>query len=337
VAAVEGVERPVPGGSGFLEGYFKFSERGTSLVAESRAGLTTFMVMAYIIFLNAGIIAKPLDLDPVAVSAATALIAGLMTIAMGVFANYPFAIAAGLGINAIVAFSLTAKGLDAAGAMGVIVLEGLAITVLVLVGLREAIMDAVPLSLKRAIGVGIGLFILFIGFSNGGLIGSNPTGQGTPVFLQFPTTVDQAVFLLGLAITFVLYALRIRAALIISIAVTTVVALVVGVSRVPADLAITPNWSTLGLGLQDPFQVFTKLGLVTGLLTVFAIMLSDFFDTMGTVTGISAEAGLARSDGSRTCRPRRPRRRRGSRSGGPDRSRAPNRPSARVRPPPRCP
>ncbi len=296
-AAVGAAETP-SGGGGAIGDFFKFAERGTNLTTELRAGLTTFMVMAYIIFLNAGIIAKPLNLDPVAVSAATALIAGIMTIAMGVFANYPFALAAGLGINAIVAFSLTAKGLDAAGAMGVIVLEGLTITVLVLVGLREAIMDAVPLSLKRAIGVGIGLFILFIGFSNGGLIGSNPTGQGTPVFLQFPTTVDQAVFLLGLAITVILYALRIRAALIISIAVTTVVALLVGVSKVPADLAITPNWSTLGLGLQDPFQVFAKLGLVTGLLTVFAIMLSDFFDTMGTVTGISAEAGLARSDGS---------------------------------------
>lgn len=298
VAAAQDVERPAPRGTGFLEGYFRFSERGTDLVTETRAGLTTFMVMAYIIFLNAGIIAEPLKLDPVAVSAATALIAGLMTIAMGVFGNYPFALAAGLGINAIVAFSLTAKGLDAAGAMGVIVLEGVAITVLVLVGLREAIMEAVPLSLKRAIGVGIGLFILFIGFSNGGLIGSNPTGQGTPVFLQFPTTADQAVFLLGLAITFILYALKIRAALIISIAVTTVVALIVGVSTVPSDLAITPNWSTLGLGLQDPFQVFAKLGLITGLLTVFAIMLSDFFDTMGTVTGIAAEAGLARSDGT---------------------------------------
>ena len=281
-----------------LAGYFKFAERGTNLVTESRAGLTTFMVMAYIIFLNGIIIAEPLKLNPVAVATGTALIAGIMTIAMGVFGNYPFGLAAGLGINAIVAFSLTAKGLDAAGAMGVIVIEGVVITILVVIGLREAIMNAVPLSLKRAIGVGIGLFILFIGFTGSGLIGSNPTGQGTPVFLNFPTTPGQGVFLLGLLITFTLYALKIRAALIISILVTTVIALITGVQTIPSPLVVTPDFGTLGLGLQDPFQVFAKLGAVTAVLTIFAIMLSDFFDTMGTVTGIAAEAGLANADGS---------------------------------------
>jgi adenine/guanine/hypoxanthine permease len=298
---VDAVQTPAAGrgGNGIAE-YFRFAERGTDLLTEARAGLTTFMVMAYILFVNGNIIAKPLGLDPAAVAAGTALVAGLMTIAMGVVGNYPFAIAAGLGINAIVAFTLTAKGLDAAGAMGVIVLEGIAITILVAVGAREAIMNAVPLALKRSIGVGIGLFILFIGLSNGGMIGSNPTGQGTPVFLIFPTTVAQGVFLLGLAITFGLYALKVRAALIISILVTTVIAILTGVASVPpaSDLITAPDFSTLGLGLQDPFQVFAKLGFITAILTIFAIMLSDFFDTMGTVTGIAAEAGLARKDGS---------------------------------------
>jgi AGZA family xanthine/uracil permease-like MFS transporter len=299
------MERPAPSSGNAIADYFKFAERGTDLVTEARAGLTTFMVMAYIIFLNGNIIAKPLGLDPIAVAAGTALVGGVMTIAMGVVANYPFALAAGLGINAIVAFSLTAKGLDAKGAMGVIVLEGLAITVLVAVGLREAIMNAVPLALKRSIGVGIGLFILFIGFANGGLIVSNCAPDsaqlgfcnGTLVTLAFPTQPGQFVFLLGLAITFILYALKIRAALIISIVVTTLVALVVGVASIPSPLVVTPSFATLGLGLQDPFQVF-KLGAITAVLTVFAIMLSDFFDTMGTVTGIAAEAGLARKDGT---------------------------------------
>src|SRR3954462_11137704 len=126
-----------------IASYFKFAERGTNLGTEIRAGVTTFMVMAYIIFLNGNIIAKPLGLDPVAVAAATALVAGIMTIAMGVVGNYPFALAAGLGINAIVAFTLTAKGLDAKGAMGVILIEGIVITALVALGLREAIMNAV--------------------------------------------------------------------------------------------------------------------------------------------------------------------------------------------------
>jgi AGZA family xanthine/uracil permease-like MFS transporter len=216
-------------------------------------------------------------------------------------------LAAGLGINAIVAFSLTAKGLDAKGAMGVIVLEGVAITVLVAIGLREAIMNAVPIALKRSIGVGIGLFILFIGFANGGLIVSNCAPDsaqlgfcdGTLVTLAFPTSPGQFVFILGLLITFALYALKIRASLIISILVTTIVAIVFGVQKLDTShLVATPSFATLGLGLQDPFQVFAKLGLVTAVLTVFAIMLSDFFDTMGTVTGIAAEAGLARADGS---------------------------------------
>jgi AGZA family xanthine/uracil permease-like MFS transporter len=293
------VERPTPSGGGAIADYFHFAERGTDLTTEIRAGVTTFMVMAYIIFLNGNIIAKPLGLDPVAVAAGTALIGGIMTIAMGLVSNYPFALAAGLGINAIVAFTLTDKahGLNAAGAMGVIVLEGVAITILVAAGLREAIMNAVPLALKRSIGVGIGLFILFIGFVNGGLI-VTPQGGVPLVGLAFPTTVGQAVFLIGLAITFALYALKIRAALIISILVTTVIALLTGVSSVPSPLLVTPSFATLGLGLQDPFQAFAKLGALSAVLTIFAIMLSDFFDTMGTVTGIAAEAGLARDNGS---------------------------------------
>ena len=190
--------------------------------------------------------------------------------------------------------------------MGVIVLEGIVITILVLVGLREAIMNAVPLALKRSIGVGIGLFILFIGFANGGLIVSNCAPDsatlgfcnGTLVKMSFPTTAGQYVFLLGLAITVALFALKVRAALIISIAITTIVALLVGVAKVPGAISIAPNFSTIGLGLQDPLQAFTKLGALTAVLTIFAIMLSDFFDTMGTVTGVAAEAGLAEPDGS---------------------------------------
>lgn len=291
-------EYPAPSSGNAVADYFKFAERGTTFATEIRAGVTTFMVMAYIIFLNAGIIAKPLGLEPVAVSAATALIAGIMTIAMGVVGNYPFALAAGLGINAIVAFSLTAKGLNAQGAMGVIVIEGLVITALVLIGLREAVMNAVPLALKRSIGVGIGLFILFIGFANGGIIAGQESTYGSiPAVTMRPITEPQQfVFLFGLVLTFILFALKIRAALIISILVTTVVALIAGVTSV-GTLTWAPNFSTLGLGLQDPFQVFAKLGFLSAILTIFAIMLLDFFDTMGTVTGVAAEAGLADAEG----------------------------------------
>lgn len=273
--------------------YFRFAERKTDLGTEIRAGLTTFMVMAYIIFVNPSILSNA-GIDPAAAAAATALVAGIMTIAMGVFANYPIALAAGLGLNAIVAFTLVlGLGLTPAGAMGVIVIEGIVITVLVLVGFREAIMNAVPLALKRAIGVGIGLFILTIGFVNGGIV---VQGEGTPVTIAFPNSPGAFVFLIGLLLTIALYVLKIRAALIISILVTTLIAFVAGVTSIPSNLVLTPSFSTLGT--FDVTEVFAKVGLVTAGLTIFAIMLSDFFDTMGTVTGIAAEAGLARDDGS---------------------------------------
>jgi AGZA family xanthine/uracil permease-like MFS transporter len=284
-----------------IASYFKFADRGTTFGTEVRAGVTTFMVMAYIIFLNPNIIAGPLGLDPIAVAAGTALIAGIMTIAMGIIGNYPIALAAGLGLNAIVAFQLTGQGLDARGAMGVVLLEGIIILVLVLVGFREKVMNAVPLSLKRSIGVGIGLFILFIGFWDGGMIvGVTPafTPPPPPVAFVFPTQPAQFVFLIGLVITFALYARKIRGALIISIAATAIISLIAGVTQTPQNLTLTPNFATLGLGLQDPFQVFARLNVIVALLTIFAIMLADFFDTMGTVTGLTQQAGLAREDGS---------------------------------------
>jgi AGZA family xanthine/uracil permease-like MFS transporter len=283
-----------------IASYFKFAERGTDLATEARAGLTTFMVMAYILFVNGAILTAGFGDSSTwtlaTIAAGTALVAGVMTIAMGVVGNYPFALAAGLGINAIVAFTLTGRGLSPAGAMGVIVIEGVVVTIAVIVGLREAIMNAVPLSLKRAIGVGIGLFILFIGFANGGLIKTNT--PATLVTVSFPTEPAQWVFLAGLLITVVLYVMRIKAALVISILLTTALALLVGVAKIPAadQLIATPKFDTLGQ--FDLGQVFSTLPLVTAVLIIFAIMLTDFFDTMGTVTGVAAEAGLTNEDGS---------------------------------------
>jgi AGZA family xanthine/uracil permease-like MFS transporter len=279
--------------------YFKFSERGTTIGTEGRAGLTTFMVMAYIIFLNPAILTAGFgDSNPaftsVALAAGTALIAGIMTIAMGVVGNYPLALAAGLGINGIVAFSLTGRGLSPAGAMGVIVWEGLLVTLLVLVGFREAVMNAVPLALKKAIGVGIGLFILFIGFANGGFVVAN--APATPVTFHLPTSAADFVFWLGLIITIVLWVRKIRAALVISILVTTLIALAAGVTSIPAEFVLTPSFSTLGQ--FDMTEVFSVLPVLTAITVIYTIMLTDFFDTMGTVTGVAAEAGLANEDGS---------------------------------------
>lgn len=287
-------ERPMapPSGGSGLDGYFKVTERGSSVGTEVRAGFTTFLVMAYIIFVNPSILGAA-GLEPGAVAAATALVAGLLTILMGVVSNYPIAMAAGLGINAAVAFGLVlGDGLTPEGAMGVIVLEGLIVAALVVVGLREAIMKAVPLSLKRAIGVGIGLFILFIGFVNGDLIAQG----GAIVTFVFPNTLPAWLTIIGLVITVALYARKVPGALIIAILATTVVGLVMGVASVPDTLTATPNFDTLGQ--FDLGNVFTQLGFVAAALTIFSFMLTDFFDTMGTATAIVEQAELVDDEGN---------------------------------------
>ncbi|MDQ2966628.1 MAG: NCS2 family permease [Chloroflexota bacterium] len=290
--------RPAPSG-GALAVYFKFAERGTNFATEVKAGVTTFMVMAYILFLNP-IILSNMFTDPAQAdafkapaAAATALVAGLMSIAMGLIANVPIALAAGLGINALVAFGLVlGAGLTPAGAMGVIVIEGLVVLVLVLVGLREAIMNAVPASLKRAIAVGIGLFILFIGFFDGGLIKG---GTAVPVEFVFPVTLPAAVTIIGLIITVALFVRRVPAALLLSILITTIIAIALGVQPLPLNFIATPSFSTLGM--FDLGNVFTTLGTLAAILTIFSFMLTDFFDTMGTATAIAEQAGLVDEKG----------------------------------------
>jgi AGZA family xanthine/uracil permease-like MFS transporter len=278
-----------------VEDFFHLRERGTTVGTEVKAGITTFMVMVYIVAVNPGILSAA-GIDPGAAAAATALTAGVMTILMGLIGNYPIAIAAGLGINGIVAFGLVlGSGLTLAGAMGVIVMEGIIVTVLVLVGLREAVMNAVPLALKRAIAVGIGLFIMFIGFVDGGLI-RQPAGDGpVPVEFIFPNSPAAWVTLIGLAITIILFVRKVPAALLISIVVTSVIALILGVSKAPPDFSVVPDFSTIGK--FDLGNVFSQLGLVAAILTIFTIMLADFFDTMGTATAITEQAGLTTPEG----------------------------------------
>ena len=297
--------QPAPARGG-LDGYFKFTERGTTLVTEAKAGLTTFMVMAYILFVNPSILSNmfgpgsPEAAAAVpALSAGTALVAGLMTLAMGIVANTPIALAAGLGINGAVAFGLVlTQGLTPAGAMGVIVLEGLVVTLLVLVGLRESIMRAVPMALKRSIGVGIGLFILFIGFIDAGIIvktAGTSAENPVPTTFVYPTTPAHFVFWFGLLLTVALWARKVPAALLISILITTIVAIVVGVQPLPTTFTVTPSFSTLGQ--FDVTNVFTVLGVLAAALTIFSFLLTDFFDTMGTATAISEQAGLVDEQG----------------------------------------
>jgi AGZA family xanthine/uracil permease-like MFS transporter len=289
-----------------VERYFRLREHGTTVGTEVLAGVTTFMVMAYIIFVNPAILSfagvptlqgQGVPFAPAL--AATCLVAAVMTALMGLVTNYPLAIAPGMGLNAVVAFQLiAAQQLPWPAAMGVIVMEGVAITVLVLVGIREAVLNAIPLALKRAISVGIGLFILFIGLVNGGVV---RPGTGVPVTLGALASARVAVAVAGLLLTVLFLARRLRGALLLGIVGTTVVAIVVnaaqggqvwttpGVAVVPARLVGWPDFSTLGAGLT--LEAVVRLGLLGAGLAVFSLMLSDFFDTVGTVVGIGTEAG----------------------------------------------
>src|SRR5436190_4886857 len=223
-----------PEAMAILERFFKLRENSTTVSTEVIGGITTFFVMAYIIALN------PIILNYVGNAALqdsklgpgidqtvamTALCAGLLTIAMGLYANRPFARAAGLGLNAVVAYQLVlgTPPLPWQAAMGIIVLEGVAITILVLTGLREAILNAIPLVLKQAIGVGIGLFILLIGLVNSGIV-IHPASGAPIVTLSALNTGPILTFMVGLVITLTLFARGVRAALLLGIIGTTIVA-----------------------------------------------------------------------------------------------------------------
>src|SRR5919106_2166909 len=203
-----------------LERYFRFSENGTTLARDTLAGVTTFIVMSYIIFVNPAILGflgieglEERGLPVAAVAASTCLVAGTMSILMGLVTNRAFAIAPGLGLNAVVAFGLVAgEGLSFPAAMGLVVIEGIAVTILVLTGVREKIMAAIPLDLKKAIAIGIGFFIAFIGLNSAGVI---VRGEGTPVDLARLTSWPIAVTFFGLLVTIVLRARGIRGDLLI--------------------------------------------------------------------------------------------------------------------------
>jgi len=309
------VKVPTAEATGGLDRFFKISERGSSIRIEVVAGITTWLTMAYILFLNPQILGfasvpdlQPLGLPFGAVLTATALVAGLATIAMGLWANYPFAIASGLGLNAFVAFTLVAgEGLSYPEAMGVIVVEGLVITLLVLTGLRNAIVNAIPMDLKRAIAIGIGLFLTVIGLVNAGVV---VRGEGTVVALSNNlTTLRMLTFAVGLALASILVVRKMRGGLLIGIVATTVLAAIInaiwgdnaiwdsvgpGIAQVPDSITSTPDFSLVG---EFSFGFFSTLGVVSAIAAVVTVMLSDFFDTMGTAVALGDEAGLLDEDG----------------------------------------
>jgi AGZA family xanthine/uracil permease-like MFS transporter len=288
-----------------LERFFKFKQRNTSLRRDTLAGLTTFMVMSYIIIVNPHILGLSGKGLPFSASlTSTCLVAGVMSILMGLLTNYSYAIAPAMGINAIVAFSLVlGHGLSFKSAMGLIVLEGLAITILVLAGIRNAIFKAIPIELKKAIAIGIGFFILFIGLVDGGIV---VVGSETPLTLGAFVGVPIAVTLFGLVTTIIMVVRRWRGAIILGILGSTALAVLLnyiyeekafapGTAIIPGHIFAAPDFSLIG---QFDFEAFSKLGIAATLLWTFSLMLGNFFDAMGSIVGVGSQAGYLSRDGN---------------------------------------
>ncbi|WP_020664474.1 NCS2 family permease [Amycolatopsis benzoatilytica] len=313
-----------------LDRFFRISERGSTPGREIRGGVVTFVTMAYIVVLNPLIIGSFAANTPSAhkdvlgailpvpqVAAVTALVAGVLTILMGLVANYPFGIATGLGINSLLAVTI-APQMTWPEAMGLVVIEGVIIVVLVLTGFRTAVFRAVPAELKSAIAVGIGLFICLIGLVDAGFVRRLPDAAHTtvPVGLGIDGSIASwptAVFVVGLLVTGVLVAKKVKGAILIGVLGSTVLAIVVeaivkagpsngsdpkgwnlGYPALPAKVVGLPDLSLVG---DVSFGAWTRLPIITVALLVFTLVLADFFDAMGTMTGLGKEAGLLSKDG----------------------------------------
>jgi AGZA family xanthine/uracil permease-like MFS transporter len=271
----------------FLDRYFGYTARGSSLRIESLGGLSTFLTMSYILFVNPAILSAA-GVPFSAVAVATALAAAVTTFAMGVIANYPFALASGLGLNAVVAFDvILGRKLPWQTGMAVVVVEGLVAVILVAAGLREAVMRAIPNSLKLSIGVGIGLFITLIGLREGGIVVNNPA---TGIGLGDLTTGPAEIALLGIFVAGVLAVREVRGALLIGIATATAAGLIFGVLDGPSGVAHAPHssdFSTIGDSLSHIGDALT----VALIPVIFALFMTDFFDTLGTAYGLGEAAG----------------------------------------------
>lgn len=317
-ASVDSRQPAAPQPHGGLDRFFKISERGSSVAREIRGGFATFFAMAYIIVLNPIILGSAKDmyghqLDSGQLVTATVLTAAFSTLLMGVIGNVPIALAAGLGVNTVVALQLAPR-MSWPDAMGMVVLAGIVVMLLVATGLRERVMNAVPKSLRKGIAIGIGLFILLIGLVDSGFVSRIPDAAHTTVPLQLGIDGHLngwpvLVFILGALLTLALIVRKVPGAILISIVAMTVVALVIdAIADLPAGAwgLTVPQWPgnpvagpDFGLiGQVSLFGGFSKVGLLTGILFVFTVLLSCFFDAMGTILGVGDEARLMDKDGN---------------------------------------
>ncbi|MFD3545304.1 NCS2 family permease [Streptomyces sp. NPDC058655] len=309
---------PSPRGSSGVDRYFKISERGSTLAREVRGGFATFFAMAYIIVLNPIILGSAKDmygnqLDGGQLVTATVLTAAFSTLLMGVIGNVPIALAAGLGVNTVVALQLAPR-MSWPDAMGMVVLAGFVVMLLVATGLRERVMNAVPVGLRKGIAIGIGLFIMLIGLVDSGFVSRIPDAAHTTVPLQLGSDGHLhgwpvLIFVIGVLLTLALIIRKTPGAILISIVAMTVVAVVVQLlTSLPAQAwgLTVPAWPgnpvaapDFGLvGQVSLFGGFGKVGILTGVLFVFTVLLSCFFDAMGTILGVGDEAKLIDKDGN---------------------------------------
>jgi AGZA family xanthine/uracil permease-like MFS transporter len=273
---------------GFLARRFRFADRGTNTRTEALGGAATFLTMCYILFVNPAILsAAGMPFDAVAVC--TAVAAAITTLAMGLATNLPFALAPGLGINAVVAFDIVlGRGLPWQTGMAVVIIEGLVAVVLVLAGLRTAIMNAVPLTLKLSIGVGIGLFIALVGFREGGVVVNNPaTGIGLGELTSGPALISLA----GVLVASVLVARGVRGAVILGVFAATVLGLIFGVLDFPDKIVDAPSSSDFSI-IGDSLSHLDDALTVALIPVIFALFMTDFFDTVGTAVAVGRGGGL---------------------------------------------
>ncbi len=315
-------DQPQPRGG--LDAFFHITERGSTVGTEVRAGVVTFFAMAYIVLLNPLIIGTSPDREGTVlgipqVAAATALAAGVMCILFGLVAKYPFGIAAGLGINTLVAVTMVGQqGLTWAEAMGLVVIDGIIIVLLAISGFRTAVFNAIPDSMKVAMSVGIGMFIATIGLVDAGFVRRIPDAAMTTVPVQLGTGGSIAswptfVFIIGLFICGFMVVRNVRGGLFIGIILTTIVAMIVeaitgsgssadnpqgwslAVPELPDSFGGIPDLSIVGN--IDLFGAFINIGVISASLLVFTLVLANFFDAMGTMTALGRQAGLAAEDG----------------------------------------
>jgi AGZA family xanthine/uracil permease-like MFS transporter len=269
-----------------LDEFFELRQRGTTVTRELRGAVATFLTMAYILVANP-IILKDAGIPFHAAVAATALAAGVCSILMGLTANVPIALASGMGLNAIVAYQLTTAAGSWQAAMGLIVLDGIVTLVLVVVGVREAVLSAIPRDLRMAIGAGIGLFIAFIGLQHAHIVVKHPATLVTAGKLSDPVAQVAAI---GILLTSVLLARKITGALVIGIVLTTVIGLLFGVTHRPESF----HWPSF----ETVFQADIRGALHWRLMPLlFAVIMVDFFDTLGTASAIAEEAELTDDQG----------------------------------------